>query len=66
MLKQAEGYFNQPLCKVTEDELFRFVYHLIRNKQAAYATQKQIISALKLYFKEICNQTVNLDAILCI
>ncbi len=53
MLKQTEGYFGCPLCEVTEDELFSYVYHLIRNKRAAWSTQKQLISAVKLYYIEM-------------
>ena len=64
MLRQAEGYFSKELCTVTEDELFKYVYHLIRHKELAWSTQKQLISALKLYYKEVCNESVHLDAIL--
>jgi len=64
MLKQTEGYFSKPLCSVSEDELFKYVYHLIRHKESSWSTQKQLISALKLFYKEVCNESVHLDAIL--
>ncbi len=64
MLKQAEGYFQKPLSKTSESDLFDYIYHLIHTKKLAYSTQKQLISAFKLYYTEILNDQINLDRIL--
>ncbi len=63
-LGQVERYFKRPLHSISEDELFRYVYKLIRHKRASCSTQKQLINALKLYYREMCKETINLDAIL--
>ncbi len=64
MLRQAEGYFQKPISATTESELFDYIYHLIHNKKLAYSTQRQLISAFKLYYSEILSQPINLDRIL--
>lgn len=63
-LKLVEHHFNTSLDKVTEKQLFDYVYHLIHIKNYAYSSQKQLISAIKLYYKEVLNKTVNLRFIL--
>lgn len=63
-LKLTEQHFSKNLSEINETDLFDFVYHLIHHKKYSYSSQKQLISALKLYFKEVNNEIINLDRIL--
>lgn len=63
-LKLTQGYFGKEIGLVSETELFDYVYHLIHKKKMAYSTQRQLISALKLYYKEVWNTDISLEHIL--
>jgi len=57
----TENYFENPLKKVNETDLHEFIYHLIHKKKISYSYQRQIILALKLYYKEVCREEINVQ-----
>ena len=52
----AKGYFKKPLNKVSEQDLYEYVYNLIHHKKISFSYQKQMVMSLKLYYKEVLNE----------
>lgn len=63
-LKTAEGQLKKPLSEVKDRELFDYVHSITKQKKLAYATQKQLVSALKLYYSELSGRKPALDLLL--
>ncbi|WP_350290529.1 tyrosine-type recombinase/integrase [uncultured Croceitalea sp.] len=61
IVKLARVFFQKPLNKVDETELHKYFYHMVHTKKVSYSYQKQIAMALKLYYKEIFRQNINLE-----
>lgn len=61
IVKMAEQYFNKPLNKVDEAALHKYFYFMVHTKKVSYSYQKQIAMALKLYYKEMFNTSINLE-----
>jgi len=61
VVKMAEQYFNKPLNNVNETALHQYFYFMVHTKKVSYSYQKQIAMALKLYYKEMFNTTINLE-----
>ena len=61
VVKMAEQYFNKPLNNVNETALHPYFYFMVHTKKVSYSYQKQIAMALKLYYKEMFNTTINLE-----
>tara|TARA_B110000259_G_scaffold152705_1_gene172746 strand:+ start:164 stop:424 length:261 start_codon:yes stop_codon:yes gene_type:complete len=57
----AKGYFKKPLNKVSEQDLYEYIYNLIHHKKISFLYQKQIVMSLKLYYKEVLNRTINIQ-----
>lgn len=64
VVKLAQGYFNKPLSHVSESELHSYFYHLVNKKNASFSYQKQMVMALKHYYREILNQSINIEFLL--
>lgn len=47
----------------TNKNLLENCFALISKKQMAYSTQKQLLGALKLFYKELYNRTINLNSL---
>ncbi len=61
IVKMARHFFDKPLDKVDETELHRYFYFMVHTKKVSYSYQKQIAMALKLYYKEMFGQSINLE-----
>ena len=61
IVKMAIQFFEKPLNKIDETELHRYFYHMVHTKKVSYSYQKQIAMALKLYYREIFGQSINLQ-----
>lgn len=61
VVKLTENYFERSLKKVSETDLHEFIYHLIHKKKISYSYQKQIVLALKLYYKEVYREEINVQ-----
>ena len=61
IVKMAEHFFQKTLNRVSETELQRYFYHMVHTKKVSYSYQKQIAMALKLYYKEMFRQNINLE-----
>lgn len=64
MLRQVEKGTQKSIDQLREPELFDYVYALVHDRNFKYATQKQLISAIKLYFQEMQGEQMNLERIL--
>lgn len=64
VLNGIEVHFKKDIGTLNEQQLYDYVYNLIFQKKLAYATQKQIVSALKLYYSECHAIKINLDHLL--
>ena len=64
IVKMARHFFEKPLNKIDETELHRYFYHMVHTKKVSYSYQKQIAMALKLYYREIFGQSINLEYLL--
>lgn len=60
-VKMAQLYFQKPLSRVDETALHQYFYHIVHTKKVSYSYQKQIAMALKLYYKEMFNTSINLE-----
>lgn len=61
IVNMARHFFKKPLNKIDETELHRYFYHMVHTKKVSYSYQKQIAMALKLYYKEMFGQGINLE-----
>lgn len=61
IVKMVRQFFEKPLNKINETELHRYFYHMVHTKKVSYSYQKQIAMALKLYYREIFGQSINLE-----
>jgi integrase/recombinase XerD len=57
----AKGYFKKPLNKVSEQDLYEYIHNLIHHKKISFSYQKQMVMSLKLYYKEVLNETINIQ-----
>jgi integrase/recombinase XerD len=57
----AKGYFKKPFNKVSEQDLYEYIYNLTDHKKFSFSYQKQIVISLKLYYKEVLNRTINIQ-----
>ena len=64
VIKLALQYFKKPLVKVTDNELHKYFHLLVTSKNASVSYQKQMVMALKLYFKEVHDRSVHLEFLL--
>ena len=64
VVQLAMDFFGGNIQHLKEKELQGFVYHFIHNKNASYAYQKQIVIALKGYYKEVWNREIHLEFLL--
>ena len=63
-IKLAEQYFKKPLNECTDNELHKYFHLLVTSKNASVSYQKQMVMALKLYFKEVHDRSVHLEFLL--
>ena len=50
----TKSHFNhKPFNSISDKELFGFIYHLVNIKGISASYQRQIVGALKLFYKEI-------------
>ncbi|KAB5486880.1 tyrosine-type recombinase/integrase [Flagellimonas hadalis] len=61
IVKMARHFFGKSLDQVDETELHRYFYHMVHTKKVSYSYQKQIAMALKLYYREMFRQSINLE-----
>ncbi len=56
-LQLTKNHINKKTFKSLSDkELFEFIYHLVKTKAISASYQRQIVGALKLFYKEIHNR----------
>ena len=60
----VEKYFNNSLRLVNESDLQEYVYRKIHNRKFSRSSQKQLVNSLRLYYKEVLNQEINLHVLL--
>ena len=61
IVKLARHFFKKSLDKVDETELHKYFYFMVHTKKVSYSYQKQIAMALKLYYREMFNKSINLE-----
>ncbi len=61
IIKLARHFFKKSLDKVDETELHKYFYFMVHTKKVSYSYQKQIAMALKLYYREMFNKSINLE-----
>ena len=49
---------NKHFREITDKELFKFIYHLVNQKNISASYQRQVVGALKLFYKEIYDRTI--------
>lgn len=54
---------NEKLEEFTKQKLFNAIVRVVEDKNYAYASHKQLVSAIKLYLSEIHNNTVDFSAV---
>ena len=55
----AKSHFNnRPFQSISDQELFRFIYHLVNIKGISASYRRQIVGALKLFYKEILRRDI--------
>jgi len=58
-LRLAKLHFEGKKMKdISDRELFEFIYHLVNVKKISSSYQRQIVGALKLFYKEIYGRTI--------
>jgi len=57
----VKSHFKKPLNKVSEQDLYEYIYNLIHHKKISFSYQKQLVMSLKLYYKEVLNRTINIQ-----
>lgn len=57
----VKAHFKKPLDKVSEQDLYEYIYNLIHHKKISFSYQKQLVVSLKLYYKEVLNKTINIQ-----
>jgi len=58
-LKLAQLHFmGRNFVDLNDKELFEFIYHLVNIKKISASYQRQIVGALKLFYKEIYNKSI--------
>lgn len=61
IVKLAKHYFKKPLNQIDESALHEYFYFMVHTKKVSYSYQKQIAMALKLFYKEMFNISINLE-----
>lgn len=56
--------FKKPIKDITETELHQFIYSYIHHKNISDSYQRQLIGAIKLYYKEVQKTEMNLQFLL--
>lgn len=58
-LIHIQRYFKDiPLKKISDKDLFEYIYHLVKVKGISASYQRQIVGSLKLFYKEIYNRAI--------
>ena len=58
-LKLTKLHFEgKNFAEIKDDELFEFIYHLVNVKKISSSYQRQIVGALKLFYKEIYSRSI--------
>jgi len=58
-LKLAKLHFkDQHFREITDKQLFEFVYFLVNEKNISASYQRQVVGALKLFYRELYNRTI--------
>jgi len=58
-LKLTKFHFEgKNLQEIKDNELFEFIYHLVNVKKISSSYQRQIVGALRLFYKEVHNRSI--------
>ena len=58
LIHVQKHFKNTSLKKISDEDLFEFVYHLVKVKGISASYQRQIVGSLKLFYKEIFNRAI--------
>lgn len=58
VLYAKQFFYPTPLKQVTDKALFQMVYFMVQHKNISASYQRQLIGALKLFYKEVFNRNV--------
>jgi integrase/recombinase XerD len=58
LIHVQKHFKNTSLKKISDKDLFEFVYHLVKVKGISASYQRQIVGSLKLFYKEIFNRAI--------
>ncbi|MEO9872057.1 site-specific tyrosine recombinase/integron integrase [Ekhidna sp.] len=64
VLNSVQSALSKSIQDLSETELHDYIYHQIHAKKISRSYQKQLVSALKLYYAEVQNIEVNLQFLL--
>jgi integrase/recombinase XerD len=59
----CEYFKNQNLNNLTHEDIFRYVEHRIKDDKISFSYQKQLVGAIKLFYKTLFNKNINIDYI---
>lgn len=57
-------YFkNQNLRNLTHEDVFRYIEHRIKDDKISFSYQKQLVGSIKLFYKTVFGENINIDYI---
>ena len=54
---------NKKILEITNDDVFRYLEHKIKDENISFSSQKGIVSAIKLFYKTIYNKNIKINYI---
>lgn len=59
----CEYFKNQNLNDLTHEDIFRYIEHRIKDDRISFSYQKQLVGAIKLFYKTTFNRNIKIDYI---
>lgn len=59
----CEYFKNQNLNGLTHEDVFRYIEHRIKDDKISFSYQKQLVGAIKLFYKNVYNKNLRIDYI---
>ena len=56
-------FLKKDVLNISNDDVFRYLEHKIKDDNISFSTQKGIVGAIKLFYKHLYNKNINIDYI---
>jgi len=56
-------FFKKDVLNITNDDVFLYLEHKIKDDNISFSTQKGIVGAIKLFYKHLYNKNIHIDYI---